>query len=137
MIADVISYPRSQPIGSVLTLGVAVFFVCMGASGLFNPKGVVERFGMTADTPDARAEIRAVYGGFGIGVAALLAFALTLPTSARHAIWMTIGVCTLSMALGRATRLFDGGRARFNPTWLFFLVELALTGALAAATVLD
>jgi hypothetical protein len=124
-------------VSSVLALGVALFFVCMGGYGLFNPKGVVERFGMTADTPDARAEIRAVYGGFGIGVAALLGVSLTMPTSARHAIWTTIGVATLSMALGRATRLFDGPRASFNPTWLFFLVELALTGALAAAVTLD
>ncbi len=137
MTADVISYPRGQPLSDVLSLGVAAFFLCMGVYGLLKPKGVVERFGMTADTPDARAEIRAVYGGFGVGVALLLGFALTMSRGPRHAVWMTIGVATLSMALGRATRLFDGGRARFNPTWLFFLVELALTGALALALAVD
>jgi hypothetical protein len=121
----------------LLTLGVAAFFLGMGVVGLFNPKGIVERFGMTADTPDARAEIRAVYGGFGVAVAALLGFSLTMAPSTRHAVWITIAVATLGMALGRVTRVFDGGRASFNPTWLFLLVELALTGALGAAVLLD
>ena len=47
--------PHSMSVAAVLTLGAAAFFLGMGVYGLAKPGAIVERFGMTASTPDGRA----------------------------------------------------------------------------------
>ena len=51
---------------------VAVFFVLMGLMGLATPERIQAPFGTAVQTVDGRNEVRAVYGGFGIAIGALL-----------------------------------------------------------------
>ena len=58
-----------------MTPGIALnaaFFLGMGLCALARPALVVAFVGLVPGTADARNEIRAVYGGFGIAIAALL-----------------------------------------------------------------
>lgn len=100
---------------SALTLGG------IGAVALADPKRIPETFGGKADTPDARTEVRAVYGGVCLGAAGLL---LLRPTSAG-----TIGLLTGAMAAGRAAGMAQEGEAS-DATRFWLGVECALTGAL-------
>lgn len=114
-----------------LISGVALFFFGMGAVALARPEGIVGYFGTSELTADGRNEVRAVYGGFGIAVAALLAFTLTAPALATG-ILATIAVSLTGMAAGRiVSRLIDGAIG-FYPA-LFFFVELGLAAALLFA----
>jgi hypothetical protein len=116
---------------SVLVTGVALFFLGMGVVALAHPERIVGYFGTRELTVDGRNEVRAVYGGFGIVVAGLLAFTLT-DTALAAGILVTIGVSLIGMALGRiVSRLIDGTTG-FYPA-LFFGVELGLAAALLFA----
>ncbi len=116
---------------SVLVSGVALFFLGMGVVTLAQPERIVRYFGTNELTVDGRNEVRAVYGGFGIVVAGLLAFTLT-DTGLATGILVAIGVSLIGMAFGRVvSRLIDGTNG-FYPT-LFFGVELGLAAALLFA----
>ena len=52
-----------------------VFFLGMGVCALVRPQFVVSFVKLVPETADARNEVRAVYGGFGIAIAVLLAVA--------------------------------------------------------------
>lgn len=52
-----------------LIIVVALFFAGMGVYGLAAPGLLVAPFRLTADSATARAEVRAVYGGFGVATA--------------------------------------------------------------------
>ncbi len=54
----------------------------MGVVAVVKPKYVFRYFGVDAATPEIRNEIRAVYGGFGIAMAAILLVGETLPNYA-------------------------------------------------------
>ena len=47
----------------------------MGVYALAAPAALIRPFGVTPETPTSRSEIRAVYGGFGLAIAAVLAYA--------------------------------------------------------------
>jgi hypothetical protein len=51
---------------------VATFLAGMGSVALVKPALIWKPFGVAPTTPAARNEVRAVYGGFGLAVAALL-----------------------------------------------------------------
>jgi hypothetical protein len=115
----------------LLVITVAVFFFGMGAIALVRPAQIVGYFGTCDLTVDGRSEVRAVYGGFGIVIAALLAWTLMDPTLAAG-ILTTVAVSLVGMASGRVvSRLVDGAPG-FYPA-LFFFVELGLAGALLYA----
>lgn len=115
----------------LVTGGVALFFVIMALVAFASPATVLAYFGTTELTVDGRNEVRAVYGGFGLVVAGLVAVAPFWPRFGPG-ILLTVGLSLLGMALGRAiSRAVDGG-AGFYP-WLFFVVEVALGGALLGA----
>ena len=79
-------------------------------------------FGGTAPTPDARAEIRAVYGGLPLAIAGTL---LVSPSSA-----VPLGIATAGMAAGRAA---SGLVEEEPPSMLikaFIAIEVALAGVL-------
>ncbi|WP_280366054.1 DUF4345 family protein [Nocardia abscessus] len=46
---------------------VGVFFLGMGAYALAAPAALIRPFGVRLTEPSARYEVRAVYGGFGVG----------------------------------------------------------------------
>ncbi len=78
----------------VIIVLAALGMAGMGFYALSTPSSIPAIFGGTAPSADSRNEIRAVYGGFGVAVAALLAWValadsaagccLRLPRSGRR-----------------------------------------------------
>lgn len=107
----------------VLGLGV-LMFAAFGVALLFRP-GILEDFGIVAETPQGRTEIRAFYGGLEIALAGFLLFAMFRPSLAP--------VACLVLALMSAGPLFGrlvgfGLDASANGTmWMIAAVEAAFT----------
>jgi len=112
----------------------AVFFLGMGIFALVRPATLIRPFGITLPIPESRAEVRAVYGGFGLAIAGMLALAAT-GHSAREGILITVAAALAGMALGRLiSGVVDRPKA-FYPNWFYFIVEIvAGTALLWAAT---
>ncbi|MCH9667885.1 MAG: DUF4345 domain-containing protein [Actinomycetia bacterium] len=102
----------------------------MGVYALAAPARLVAPFNITLGSATARAEVRAVYGGFGLAIAAMLVTALTAP-ELRAGILMTVAAALAGMALGRAASALQG-RTTFYPNWFYFLVESVAAAALFA-----
>ncbi|WP_214411261.1 DUF4345 family protein [Sphaerisporangium fuscum] len=111
---------------------VAVFFFGMGVFGLFAPAALIRRFRMIADSAEARSEVRAVYGGFGVAVGGLLLMALAGAGGMRAGVVVTVAVSLLGMAFGRLVGRAVERPAAFYPVWCYFWVEVAAAGALLA-----
>ena len=109
-----------------------VFFLGMGMYGLAAPAALIRPFGIALDRPEARAEVRAVYGGFGVAIAGVLAFA-ALRAEFRTGIVLTVGVALIGMGFGRVVSALARDRTAFYPNWFYFLVELAVAGVLLLA----
>ena len=120
-------------IGLIIT--VAVFFLGMGLYALAAPASLIRPFGITLSRPESRAEVRAVYGGFGLAIAGVLVYAALHP-SASDAILITVAVALAGMAVGRLISAIVDERTAFYPNWFYFLVEVALAAALVFAVVL-
>ncbi len=119
---------QSHAMDTMIVAAAALFFLGMGVLALTRPAGVVAPFGISLSGPDARLEVCAVYGGFGVAIAALLAVACLDPAAHRGEL-LTVAVALLGMAGGRLL-----GRARdrpgaFYPVWFYFWLEI-VTGAL-------
>jgi len=101
---------------------VAAGYGALGVGALARPTLVPDTFGATASTPQARTEIRAVYGGLPLAIAGLLVAA---PRSSA----VPVGVMTAGMAAGRVV----GGALEPGPTpavtRLFVGIELVLSAA--------
>jgi uncharacterized membrane protein YeaQ/YmgE (transglycosylase-associated protein family) len=107
----------------------AVFFLGMGIFALARPAALIRPFGITLPTAESRAEVRAVYGGFGLAIVGMLAIALT-GHPAREGILITVAAALGGMAFGRlVSGLVDRPKA-FYPNWFYFLVEIAGAAAL-------
>lgn len=109
-----------------LALLVAGGFALMGAAALARPAFVLEHFGVAVETAEGRNEGSAVYGGFGLAVAAVLAVT-TL------ALALALAVALGGMAAGR---LIAAARERPRgayPVWTYFAIELAAGAALVPA----
>ncbi|MGL5816704.1 MAG: DUF4345 family protein [Phycicoccus sp.] len=105
----------------ILTIGAA--FLAMGCYALATPAALIRPFGLVVDSPESRSEIRAVYGGFGVAVSAVLAVAAADPGGLRPGITTAVGAALAGMAAGRvASRLRDRPTA-FYPIWFYFWVE--------------
>lgn len=117
---------------------VACFFAAMGLVALTSPETVLSFFGTKVLTRDGRSEVRAVYGGYGVGIAVLLfgatgliggADSLLASTCVQSGVFVTVAVSMMGMALGRiVSAVVDGKPGPY--VWLFFFVELALAAAL-------
>jgi len=117
---------------TILTKLVAVFFGGMGLLALALPEQISGTFGTPQLTPDGRNEVRAVYGGFGLAVAAILAAAGSLPALGRG-IYFTIAVALLGMAGGRIVAATVERPQGLYPCWFYFGVEAAMAAILLAA----
>ena len=109
-----------------------VFFAGMGVFALARPAALIRPFGISLPDPTSRAEVRAVYGGFGLAIAAMLALAAT-GHPARDGILLTVAAALGGMAFGR---LVSGAVDRpkpLYPSWFYFVVELVGAGALVWA----
>jgi hypothetical protein len=113
----------------VVIVLAAVFFLGMGLFALGRPATMIRPFGITLPTPTSRAEVRAVYGGFGLAIAGMLTLAAT-GNPARDGILITVAAALGGMAFGRLVSGVIDRPKSFYPNWLYFLVEVALAAAL-------
>lgn len=111
-----------------VTIVAAVLFAGMGVYGLAVPARLVAPFDISLGSATSRAEVRAVYGGFGLAIAAMLMVALTSP-ELRTGILLTVAAALAGMAFGRVVSALDG-RTSFYPSWFYFLVESVTAAAL-------
>jgi membrane associated rhomboid family serine protease len=79
---------------------VAGAFAVMGAGALLAPERVLRQFGVPALTPDGKNEVRAVYGGFGVAVCAVLLAAGGAP-ALRGGVCIAIAAALVGMIGGR------------------------------------
>lgn len=112
---------------------VAVFFAGMGVVALLRPALVWAPFGATPGTPEARNEIRAVYGGFGVAIAILLVVTDDAEAAFRDGVLVTVAVALFGMAAGRVLGAVAEPRALLHAPGLFLVVELGLAGLLTVA----
>jgi hypothetical protein len=105
----------------------ALFLLGMGLSALLRPAFVVSFVGLVPSSADARNEVRAVYGGFGIALAVLLL--LTAESAAlRPGVLLAVATALLGMATGRLLSLLVERTGRWPV--LFLAVETLLGLAL-------
>jgi hypothetical protein len=107
---------------------IAVFFLGMGVYALAIPAALVRPFGITLGGAASRSEVRAVYGGFGVAIAGVLAYAAVADGDLRRGILITVGAALAGMAFGRVVAALLGDRTSFYPNWFYGLVE-AVAGA--------
>ena len=116
---------------TVVIVLAAVFFAGMGIVALARPAALIRPFGITLPSPESRAEVRAVYGGFGLAIAGMLALALT-GHPAREGILITVAAALGGMAFGRLVSGVVDRPTAFYPNWFYFLVESVAAAALLA-----
>jgi len=114
---------------------VGVFFAGMGVYALAAPATLVRPFGITLGESASRSEVRAVYGGFGLAIAGVLAYAAVAGGDVRTGILITVGAALAGMAFGRLASAALGDRTAFYPNWFYFLVEAVAAAVLFAISV--
>ena len=120
---------------AVAVIGViAVFFLGMGVYALAAPAALVRPFGITLGESASRSEVRAVYGGFGLAIAAVLAYAAAADGDLRKGILITVGAALVGMAFGRVAAAVLGDRTAFYPNWFYCLVEIVAAATLFAVS---
>ena len=106
-------------------IAVAAAFALMGVLSLAAPARVLSQFGVPALTRDGRNEVRGVYGGFGVAVAALLLSVLAAPPL-RPGACLAVAVALVGMALGRLVSAFvDRGIGKAPLAYLAFEIVFA------------
>lgn len=118
-------------LSTVLILFVSLFFAAMGVAALVKPAAILTLFGITTLPPDSRNEVRAVYGGFGIAVAALLSATLFYP-ALKYGALIAIAAALLGMAAGRVISALMEGQIGRYPS-IFLVVECVLAAMLLNA----
>jgi hypothetical protein len=121
-------------VGAAVAVVVAVFFLVMGVYALTAPRALIRPFGVTLESATSRSEVRAVYGGFGLAIAAVLGYAAVRGGELQKGVLITVGVALAGMALGRVVSAILDERTPFYPNWLYFIVELVAGGALLAVS---
>jgi hypothetical protein len=110
-----------------MTPGIALnaaFFLGMGLCALARPALVVAFVGLVPGTADARNEIRAVYGGFGIAIAALLVL-VSGNATLRPGVMLAVAVALLGMAAGRVVSLLIERTGKWPVVFLVMETVLA------------
>jgi hypothetical protein len=122
---------------AVAVIGIiAVFFLGMGVYALAAPAALVRPFGITLREDASRSEVRAVYGGFGLAIAAVLAYAAAADGGLRTGILITVAAALAGMAVGRVAAAILGDRTAFYPNWFYFSVEAVAAAVLFAVSAL-
>jgi hypothetical protein len=111
---------------------VALGFACMGVTALVRPSLVPAQFGTSAETSDARTEVRAVYGGFGVAMAVLLVVAALQSNGLSDGVALTVGIALGGMATGRLIGIAIERPRRWYPTTTFLIIEIVAAAALVA-----
>ncbi len=118
--------------GVAVIVVIAVFFLGMGVYALAAPAALIRPFGVTLESPVSRSEVRAVYGGFGLAIAAVLGYAAFRGGDVQKGVLITVGVALVGMALGRIVSALVDARTPFYPNWFYFIVEAVAAAALFA-----
>lgn len=106
---------------------VAIGFAWMGLVAFVRPRTLLAMLDLPAETPDARNEVQAVYGGYGIA----MALALIVPNwqpDWRGGIALTAGLALAGMAAGRVIAALRERPGRWPV--IFFAIEAAASGLL-------
>ena len=107
-------------------------FAAMGLVALLQPHRVTGQFGIPALSVDGRNEVRAVYGGFGLAMAAMLVAAAIQP-SLQTGVCLAVAAALLGMAIGRlASAAMDRELGRWPRVYLGMELAAALLLAYAA-----
>lgn len=108
------------------TIGIAVCalgFAFMGAAAIVAPTRVTAQFDVPTLSVAGSNEVRAVYGGFGLAMAAILSLAVLDP-ALRAGICLTAAAALAGMAAGRAlSAAIDRGIGGFP--LLYLAIETA------------
>lgn len=115
-----------------VVLVVAVGFALMGAGALARPADVLGQFGVAVGTAEGRNEVRAVYGGFGLALAAVLAVAALGDADIRDGVVLAAACALAGMAAGRLLSAALERPRGVHPVWTYFAIELVSAGALVA-----
>ena len=113
----------------VLGMFVALFFAGMGLLGIFQPHSLVGQFGIKLERPEARAEVRAVYGGYGcaIGILLFLSNIEYFDPNVTRGIRLAMIVSLQGMASGRLiAAIMESKSFTLFPTVFYFVVEVSL-----------
>ena len=104
----------------------------MGCGALIAPLLVTRQFDIVELTRAGRNEIRAVYGGFGLAIAAILALASSAP-DLRAGICFSVAAALAGMAFGRIVSLIaDRGIGRTPASYMILEAAAALSLVYAA-----
>lgn len=118
---------------TLLVALVALCFLAMGIATMVAPAKAMAPFGVVLEGPEARNEVRAVYGGFGIAIAVLLALAAIDVGGLRPGAVLAVAAALAGMAFGRLVGRIVEPLRSFYPVWFYFWVETVTAGALVAA----
>ncbi|THJ08677.1 DUF4345 domain-containing protein [Nocardioides sp.] len=102
----------------------------MGLTALVKPAVIWAPFGVAPTTAESRNEVRAVYGGFGVAVAALLIVADGSAAGFRAGVLMAIAIALLGMVAGRVVSALVEPKALIGFPGFFMVLEAALAGLL-------
>lgn len=100
----------------------AVLFAVMGVGALVVPDRVTDQFGIPPLSVAGRNEVRAVYGGFGLAMAAML-IAASRSADLRPGVGLTIAVALIGMAVGRVVSVTIDRSLPSRPL-MYLVVEL-------------
>jgi hypothetical protein len=109
-------------VADALTLIVAAGFAAMGLLALARPADVLAQFGVSVETPEGRNEVRAVYGGFGLAVAALLTVAALGNPTTGEGIVVAVAIALVGMAAGRLFAAALDRPSGIHPVWTYFAI---------------
>lgn len=113
-----------------VVLIVAAGFAAMGLAALARPASVLAQFGVEVETGDGRNEVSAVYGGFGLAVAALLAAVTFGNDDIREGVVIAVAIGLAGMAAGRLVAVARERPRGAYPVWTYFAIEVVLAIAL-------
>jgi hypothetical protein len=111
-------------------LGAALFFGAIGVSAMIRPRNLLQGFSIEANEPESRNEIRAVYGGFPLAVAALLIFSLTRP-DLSDGILIALATSSAGMAIGRIVSVIIDRKIDRDPA-IYMVLELIVALMIAS-----
>jgi len=117
----------------VVVLVVAAGFAVMGVLALARPRDVLAQFGVPVESVEGRNEVSAVYGGFGLAVAGVLAAAALGADEIREGVLVAVAVAVGGMAAGRVFAALREWPRGLYPVWTYFTIEVASAIALALA----
>lgn len=116
---------------SVQVIIVAIGFALMGIAAFVRPRTLIAPFGIVAETADARNEVQAVYGGFGLAVAAALLATSAYYPQYRDGVILAAAAALAGMAAGRAIAAVRERPGRMPV--IFFFVEAVAAALLYSA----